>query len=163
VTIRRAITRRDDGQHRGVRQGGVRQRGWWRQARRDQRGQSLIEFAVASTVFFMTMFGTLEFGLAVWHYNMVSNLAQEGARWASVRGSTSTLNPKATWGDLQAYVQSRAAGMTVTVVPTGAEPSTLGLGQPATVMVQNTFTIAGGLLPGGSLVLQSTAQMIMAR
>ena len=54
-------------------------------------GQALVEFAVASIVFLMTIFGTLQFGLMVWHYNMISNLAQEGARWASVRGTTSTI------------------------------------------------------------------------
>jgi Flp pilus assembly protein TadG len=56
---------------------------------RDNRGQSLVEFAFASIVFFMMLFGIVEFGIAVWRYNMVADLAQEGARWASVRGSDS--------------------------------------------------------------------------
>ena len=53
-------------------------------------GQQLVEFALASTIFFTTIFGVLGFGLAVWH-NMVADLAQEGARWAAVRGATSKL------------------------------------------------------------------------
>ena len=55
----------------------------------DDRGENLVEFALASTVFFMTLFGIIIFGIGVWRYNMVSDLAQEGARWASVHGSTS--------------------------------------------------------------------------
>ena len=35
---------------------------------RGQRGQALVEFAIASLVFFMTIFGTLQFGLMIWHY-----------------------------------------------------------------------------------------------
>ena len=54
----------------------------------DDRGANLVEFALASTIFFMTIFGVLGFGVAVWRYNMVADLAQEGARWAAVRGSS---------------------------------------------------------------------------
>ena len=54
----------------------------------DDRGENIIEFALASTVFFTTIFGIIIFGIGVWQYNMVSDLAQEGARWASVHGST---------------------------------------------------------------------------
>jgi Flp pilus assembly protein TadG len=76
---------------------------------REECGQELIEFAIAALVFLMTVFGTLEFGLAVWQYNMVSDLAQEGARWASVRGRTSTLG-NATRGMVETYVQTRSSG-----------------------------------------------------
>ena len=57
----------------------------------DDRGENLIEFALVSTIFFMTLFGTIIFGIGVWRYNMVADLAQEGARWASVHGSTSAV------------------------------------------------------------------------
>ena len=55
---------------------------------RDDCGAQLVEFALASTIFFMTIFGVMGFGIAVWQFNMVADLAQEGARWAAVRGST---------------------------------------------------------------------------
>src|SRR5580765_7072275 len=85
---------------------------------RDERGQELVEFALASLVFLMTVFGTLQFGVAVWQYNMVSNLAQEGARWASVRGTTSSLG-NASSGDVQTFVQSRSSGLNPTVTTSG--------------------------------------------
>ena len=122
-------------------------------------GQALIEFAVASVVFLMTVFGTLQFGIIVWHYNMISNLAQEGARWASVRGATSTIvNASST--DVQNFLNGRSTGMTITATTT---PDPVGTqGTVVTVQVQTTFAPLTGLLPV-SRTMTSTAQMIVAR
>ena len=99
----------------------------------DDRGENLVEFALASTVFFMTLFGTIIFSIGVWRYNMVADLAQEGARWASVHGSTSAL--PADQADVQTYVQSRAR-FPVTVTTT---PATVGAsGSFVTVRVQHS-------------------------
>src|SRR5262245_34148710 len=108
------------------------------------------------------MFGTIEFGLAVWRYNMMSNLAQEGARWAAVHGKNSG-SPKSA-ADVAAYVQSRATGLTVSAPsPPTSDPSTLVAGQPVTVKVQTTFKPLTALIPNATLTLHSTAQMIVAR
>ena len=80
---------------------------------RNERGAVLVEFAIASIIFFVALFGILDFGQSIWRYNMVADLAQEGARWAAVRGSTSTT--PATEADVRAYVQARAPSMFVTV------------------------------------------------
>jgi Flp pilus assembly protein TadG len=130
---------------------------------RDDRGQALVEFAFASIVFFMMLFGIIEFGIAVWQYNMVADLAQEGARWGAVRGGTSTTTPAGSYANLQSFVASRAPGMTVTVDPTFPEPSTLAPGDTVTVVVRSTFTPLAGLLPQTALTLQSTARMIVVR
>jgi Flp pilus assembly protein TadG len=130
--------------------------GRWRQ----NRGQALVEFALASMVFFVTIFATLQLGLAVWKYNMVANLAQEGARWASVRGSTSSLPV----GSLQTFVQSRSLGINVTATasPVGA-PGALSPGQTVSVRVQTVFVPFTPLIPMTTVTLQSTAKMVMAR
>jgi Flp pilus assembly protein TadG len=125
------------------------------------RGQTLVEFALASVVFFVLLFGIIEFGLAVWQYNMVADLAQEGARWALVRGSNSD-SPASTL-DVQTFVQSRALGMAVTVTTPDGAPSTKQPGDRVSVNVVTTFTPLAGLLPRTTLNLQSTARMIMAR
>ena len=130
----------------------------WR--RRDE-GQSLVEFALSSLLFFTVLFGIVEFGLAVWQYNTVSNLAQEGARWASVRGSTSTM--PATASDLQTYVQSRSPGFTVTVTATPANPSAVPPGGTIAVEVASSFSPATALVPSATLNLASTARMIVSR
>ena len=133
----------------------------FRQFVRGDCGQELVEFALAALLFFTLIFGILEFCMIVWEYNMVSDLAQEGARWASVRASTSSIS-HASSGDVQTYVRSRAVGMTVdaTAVPA---PSTLSPGQTVSVHVQTTFAPLTSLIPIGSLTLQSTAQMVIAR
>jgi Flp pilus assembly protein TadG len=130
---------------------------------RQEDGQSLIEFALTSVLFFMMVFGIIEFGLAIWQYNMVSDLAQEGARWAVVRGSSSTLLPTATSTELQNYVQSRSPGFTVTVTATPADPSSAGPGTPISVQVTSSFSPVSALIPTTTLNLTSTATMIVQR
>jgi Flp pilus assembly protein TadG len=126
----------------------------------DDRGQALVEFALASVVFFATIFGTLEFGLAIWRYNMVSNLAQEGARWASVHGMVSSSPASA--ADVQTFVRSRSPGVPVTVATTPA-PSAVGPGGTVSVEVQSSYPPLTGLIPQAALTLRSRATMVVSR
>jgi Flp pilus assembly protein TadG len=122
-------------------------------------GQSLVEFALASMLLFTVIFGTIEFARATWQYNMVSALAQEGARWAAVRGSGSSSPANA--AAVQSYVQSRAP-FSVTVTTTPA-PSSISAGSTVTVHVQTAFSSVTRLVPVSTLALDSTAKMIMWR
>jgi Flp pilus assembly protein TadG len=143
--------------------------------RRAEAGQALIEFALAAAIFFMTILGLVSFGIAVFRYNLVADLAQEGARWASVRGSGhDTLVSAASESDVQTYVQGRALGLSVTVhvytvnssktcTATTVDPSALSEGTGFCVKVTNTFTLLTRYVPGGSMTLQSTAEMVMVR
>jgi Flp pilus assembly protein TadG len=126
-----------------------------------ESGQTLVEFALGALLFFTVLFGTIEFGLAVWRYNMVSNLAQEGARWASVRGAAGS--PPASSLEVQAYVQARAVGMTVTATTPLGAPSALKPGEMVSVQVQTVVTPLTQLIPHGTLTFSSTASMVMAR
>jgi Flp pilus assembly protein TadG len=126
-----------------------------------ERGETLVEFAVAAVLFMMCLFGTIEFGLGVWQYNMVSNLAQEGARLASVCGPTKTLTNAAC--DVSSVVQGRALGMNVTVTFPLGNPSTIAPGNLVAVKVAHDFGPDIPLLPTGTIRLQSTSQMIVAR
>jgi Flp pilus assembly protein TadG len=127
---------------------------------REQQGQALVEFALASLLFFTVFFGTIDFGMAVWKYNMVSNLAQEGARWAAVRGSTSSL-PHANSTNVQTYVQSRAVGMTVTATPTWK--TTANPGETVSVEVSCDYRPLTSFIPSATLTLRSTATMVISR
>jgi len=139
---------------------------------RDEQGATVIEFALASTLFFMTLFGTIEFGRAVWQYNMMSDLAQEGARWATVHGAgnsgactTATQAAcQASASQIQDYVRSRAQGNFGTItVTTSAAPSTLTSGNSITVTVSSTFTPAVNIIPHSTMTLSSTAKLVMQR
>ena len=50
--------------------------------RRDERGATLVEFAIGATVFLTAMFAVVEFGRALWTHNALSDAARRGARYA---------------------------------------------------------------------------------
>ena len=130
---------------------------------RGERGETLIEFAYASLIFFAMVFGALEFGIGVWNYNLVSNLAQEGARYAAVHGKNSGSAVGNT--EVQNYVNARASGLLTGVVattPLGA-PNTKVPGTIVDVTVAYNISVGGGLLPFWNIPIQSSAQMVVAR
>jgi len=49
-----------------------------------ERGASLVEFAIAVTVFLTAMFGVVEFGRALWTHNALTDAARRGARYATL-------------------------------------------------------------------------------
>src|SRR5438876_11268263 len=76
------------------------------------RGETLVEFALALMLFLMTLLGTAEFGLIVFQYNMMSDLAQEGVRRAAVCGKNKSASLSC---DVASYVQSRSLALNPTV------------------------------------------------
>lgn len=55
--------------------------------RNDQRGATLVEFAIAATVFLTVMFAVLEFGRALWVHNALTDAARRGARYAVIHSA----------------------------------------------------------------------------
>ncbi len=132
-------------------------------ASRSERGETLIEFAFASVIFFVMIFGALQFGIAVWNYNLVSDLAQEGARYAAVHGLTSG-DPRDETA-VATFVTSRAIGLavTTTTAPTSSAPGNVAAGNTVTVTVTHTLNFGGGFLPLWNFPVQSSAQMTVTR
>jgi Flp pilus assembly protein TadG len=54
-----------------------------------RRGQALVEFALIAPIFFLLVFGLIEFGRAVYTIQILDNAAREGARYAIVHGASS--------------------------------------------------------------------------
>ena len=54
------------------------------------RGQALVEFSIAVTVFLVLLMGVVDFGVAIYKYNGVSQAAREIARVTSVHPCTGT-------------------------------------------------------------------------
>ena len=50
----------------------------------DQRGAAAVEFAIVASLFFMLVFGIIDFGFAFHSWNNAVNAAREGARNAAV-------------------------------------------------------------------------------
>lgn len=126
-----------------------------------ERGETLIEFAFASVIFFVLIFGIIEFGISIWNYNLVSDLAQEGARYAAVHGLNSGA-PK-TQAEVSDYVNTRAIGLAVTTTTPLGAPGTLTAGSVVEVRVSHTLSWGGGLLPTWNFPVQSGARMIVTR
>jgi Flp pilus assembly protein TadG len=50
--------------------------------RKEERGATLLEFALVATLFLTVMFGVVEFGRCLWTHNALSDAARRGARYA---------------------------------------------------------------------------------
>ena len=59
-------------------------------ARRRERGQELVEFALILPLLLLLMVGIFEFGYVVFAYNTLSNAVREGARFGSVQPADET-------------------------------------------------------------------------
>src|SRR6185295_408165 len=60
----------------------------------NERGSTLVEFAIGITVFVTAMFAVLEFGRALWVHNALSDAARRGARYATLNTSASSAQVK---------------------------------------------------------------------
>lgn len=50
--------------------------------KQNEKGSTLVEFAIGATVFLMTLFAVLEFGRMLWAHNALVDAARRGARYA---------------------------------------------------------------------------------
>jgi Flp pilus assembly protein TadG len=57
--------------------------------KKNERGSTLVEFAIGVTVFVTAMFAVLEFGRALWVHNALSDAARRGARYAVLHSAGS--------------------------------------------------------------------------
>ncbi len=71
---------------------------------RQERGQSLVEFAVVLPVLILIILGILYFGRYEDYANQETQLAEEGVRWAAVNN-----NPSTSGQTLQQYIVSQAS------------------------------------------------------
>jgi Flp pilus assembly protein TadG len=106
-------------------------------------GAAIVEAAFVLPVILLLLIGIMSGAIMVYTADEVSNVAREGARWASVRGSDYhlyTLKPAATAADIQAYTLQQPVmldpnRMTVTVTWQGSNKP----GQYVTVDVSYDF------------------------
>jgi Flp pilus assembly protein TadG len=119
-----------------------------------------VEFAVVAPVFFILIFGMIEFGRMVMVQQVITNASREGARLSVLDGSTAT--------DVETTVQNylssaRVNGANVTIDP--ADPGSAGYGDPVTVTVSVPFDqvswLPSPMFIGGQTEL--TASSIMRR
>jgi Flp pilus assembly protein TadG len=131
-------------------------------ARRRNSGQATTEFAIVGAVFLILLLGMIEFSAAMYAYDFVSYAASQTARYAMVRGSTST--SPATLSQLQTYAQSLASGLnTANLSTTAAWTPNNQPGSLVQVTVQYNFQFVGGLFASATFPFTDTVQMRIAR
>jgi len=132
-----------------------------RRLRQLQRGGTLVELALILPLFFLLIFGVLDFGRGIWAYNTLSYASREGVRYAIVRGSKSQTPASAS--DIRQIVIAQTGGLdaskltvTVTWLPNNAP------GSNVKVQTQYNFVSLVPLLNLGTIALTSSSNMVIA-
>jgi len=122
---------------------------------RNQRGQTMTEFAMILPVFALLLFGIIQFGIAFNHYLTVTDAARVGARKAVV--SRTATNPN---GQTIAAVRNSAANLdqaklNVTVTTTWTQ------GTDVTVSASYPYEISllGMVMKSGFLTSSTTERL----
>jgi Flp pilus assembly protein TadG len=150
----------------------------------EEHGSAMMEFALSAVVLLMVIFGIMDFSRAVYVYHFVSYSAQQGTRYAIVRGahwgstscaSTTTLACNATAANVQSYVQSLATkGITASKVTvtttwpgTNLKGSSTGCGTANSsgclvkVKVSYSFSFILPFLPKSALGFTGTSEAVI--
>jgi len=98
-------------------------------------GAAVVEFAVVAPVFFLLIFGMIEYGRLVMVQQVLTNASREGARVGVLDGSTSA---DVTTAVNNYLTSARINSATVTITPN--PPSSAGYGAPVTVAISIPFS-----------------------
>lgn len=136
------------------------QRGSARRRVRGQRGNALVEGALTLLLFLTIIIGLMEFGRYVWAFNEIAYAAREGARYAIVRGSTSSSPATAT--TVTQAVQAAAVGLDPNAMTVAVNWSPNNKpGSSVQVKVSYTLVPATSLIPPTSMTVGTTASMVV--
>lgn len=134
-----------------------------REARLNEIGSAVLEFGLVVVMFFMFVFGVMDFGRALYAYHFVSNAACEATRYAIVRGSSST--QPVTAADIESYVKSMA--------PQGIDPDKLTVsttwspndspGSTVRVQVSDNFKFMTPVMVSYQMTLKDSSQMVISQ
>ena len=106
-----------------------------RSCRRKRWGAAAVEFAVVAPVFFLLVFGMIEYGRMVMVEQVITNASREGARVGVLDGSQTS---DVTTAVSNYLTSAKISGATTTVNP--SPPSSAGYGNPVTVTVSVPFS-----------------------
>jgi len=133
-----------------------------RAPRRNDLGAALLEFGLVMVVFFVFLFGVMDFGRALYTYHFVSNAACEATRYAIVRGADSS-NP-VTASEVTDYVKG--------ITPLGIDPNDLTVnttwspnnapGSSVKVEVSDNFQVIMPMFKKYNMTLTGASQMVIS-
>ena len=108
-----------------------------RSYRRNRRAAAAVEFAVVAPVFFLMIFGIVEYGRMVMVQQVLTNASREGARLAAIDG----IATEEVEAHVEGYLTNGAIDLTGVVVTVAPDPpDSAGFGEPITVSVSIPFS-----------------------
>lgn len=154
---------------------------------RAERGSGIVEFAFVAPVFLLLVFAIVDFGRALYTYDLISNDARLGTRYAMVRGAIgcttgladcpltnanllqhlSNLSPGIDTSQLSVQItplQTASCPQTTTVPNATAYPGQNGPGCLVTITVSYPFQFVA--LSGtsfGTVPMTSTSQVVISQ
>jgi Flp pilus assembly protein TadG len=149
-----------------------------------EEGATLVEFAFASMIFVMILFGVIEVSLAAYSYDFVSEAARDAARYAIVRGASCKYMPDcgATNTNIQTHVQSlnypgiNSSNLTTSTVwyshataPPNMIWTTCGatqcnaIGNAVKVTVSYPFRFNVPFYPGSTINMTNSSMMVISQ
>jgi Flp pilus assembly protein TadG len=132
-----------------------------RSSNQKRLGAAAVEFAIVAPLFFLLVFGMVEFGRMVMIQQVITNASREGARKAVLDGSTAS--------DVKSSVVTYMANGGVTIATSNvtinpADPASAASGSPVTVTVSVPFSQVSWLpTPMFLGSRQMTASTVMRR
>ncbi|MBN1396196.1 MAG: pilus assembly protein [Pirellulales bacterium] len=110
-----------------------------RRCRINRQGAAAVEFALVAPVFFLLVFGMIEFGRMIMVQQVITNASREGARIAVLDSQTPTAS--VVEQQVRDYLDNAAIpGDNATIIINPSEPTTAAYGEPVTVTVQIPFS-----------------------
>ena len=127
-----------------------------------RRGAVMVEFSLTWVLFFLiTVVAVMDFGRAIWSYNIVAHGARHGARFAMVGGANS--NTPATAAAVEAVVrkQSFILDQTKLTVNTTWVDAGKSRGSEVDVQVLYDFVPALGIFQPGTVKVGSRSRKVI--
>ena len=133
-----------------------------RMRKHNQKGATMVEYALVLLLFLTALYAIMEFGRFIFAYNVLAGATREGARYAIVHGNKS--GSAATASDIQDKVRTWAVGLDTTSlsVTTTWAP---GNGPGSTVSIQSSYPLTPmtGLIFTSPITIGSHSQMVISR
>ncbi|HZR96689.1 MAG TPA: TadE family protein [Gaiellaceae bacterium] len=122
---------------------------------RNERGQTMVEFALVLPVLLLVLFGIIQFGLAFTHYVALTDAVRAGARTAAVSRLSPTRVP-----DTVAKVKTASGDLDTTQVNVTVT-STWTPGQDVVVSATYPYSISlfGLVVASGNLTSQTSERV----
>ena len=143
-----------------------------------QRGQALVEFALAASIALTLIFGIIDFGRALYAYDLVAQVARVGTRYAIVHATISPHNCSDTTvgttpceTDVAAFIKSKMTGVDPSQISVktpftweGADTTCTATASPGcTVGIEVDYNFTFVALPLPAQTIKSYSQMLISQ